>query len=606
MRALRALAWAVGLAAALLPSWSALRAQTLEGVLMPGPVVAGHAKYENDCRKCHVPFDKKAQARLCADCHKEIAADIRDHTHFHGRLKDTNCRSCHTDHKGRKANITVLDPETFDHDQTQYPLKGRHQRAAQKCAACHLAGTKYRDAPHACNACHKKDDVHKGSLGAKCEQCHNVDKWKTTSFDHDKTRFKLELGHRDVACKSCHIDQRFKDTPLACASCHKKDDDAKGHKGRFGTKCETCHTARKWKDVTFDHDRDTKFVLRGKHERTKCDACHTQPLYTQKTPTACVACHRKDDEQKGHRGSLGDKCESCHNETNWRSAKFDHDKETDFPLLGKHAKARCESCHTGGVTASAGNTIKKLPTQCYACHRQDDDKKGHHGKFGQKCESCHTANGWKDIKFDHDRDTRYPLRGKHAKADCGACHTGSLYRDKLATECYACHRKDDDTKGHKGKLGTRCDACHNVDGWRIQTFDHNRSRFPLTGGHVRVGCAKCHTGLNYKDAPLECDGCHRKDDVHKGRLGADCASCHNTRLWKSWDFDHSKTGFALDGGHRGVDCYACHATPMKKGPPAPVRSCFACHAKDDVHRGAFGSRCERCHATGSWPATLVR
>ena len=54
------------------------------------------------------------------------------------------------------------------------------------------------------------------------------------------------------------------------------------------------------------------------------------------------------------------------------------------------------------------------------------------------------------------------------------------------------------------------------------------------------------------------------------------------------------------------DCYACHATPMKKGPPAPVRSCFACHAKDDVHRGAFGSRCERCHATSSWPATLVR
>ncbi|MGA8005181.1 MAG: cytochrome C [Burkholderiales bacterium] len=580
-------------------------AQTLEGVLMPGQVIEGHAKWENDCRKCHVPFDKSAQEGLCKDCHRKIAADIRDHTRYHGRLSKTNCRSCHTDHKGRKADITRLDPNTFDHDETSYPLKGGHRKVALKCAACHKAGAKYRDAPLVCNACHKKNDVHKTALGPKCEQCHEVDSWKKTSFDHDKTRFRLELGHRGVECNKCHVDQRFKDTPLACASCHKKDDDAKGHKGRFGTKCDTCHTVSKWNDVKFDHDRDTRFVLRGKHERTKCDACHTTPLYTTKTPGACVACHKKDDDLKGHRGSLGDKCGSCHNESNWREAKFDHDK-TDFPLTGKHTKARCESCHTAGVTAGAGKAREKLPTQCVACHRQDDRKKGHKGKFGDKCETCHSAKNWKDIAFDHDRDTKYPLRGKHAKATCASCHTGSLYRDKLATDCYACHRSDDDRKGHKGKLGTRCEACHTADGWKVKTFDHNRSRFPLTGSHVRVECGKCHSGLAFKDAPTDCDGCHRKDDVHKRRLGADCGTCHNTRIWQSWDYDHAKTGFALDGGHRKVDCYACHSTPMKKGSPAPVRSCFACHAKDDVHRGAFGPACDRCHVTSTWPAVFSR
>jgi hypothetical protein len=596
---LRSFLWACGLALAASPFGAGPRAQSLEGVLMPGNVVSGHAKWESDCRKCHVPFDKAAQQRLCADCHKKIAADIRDRTRFHGRLKDTNCRACHTDHKGRKANITVLDPVTFDHAQTDYPLKGGHKRAARKCSACHEPKLKYRDAPRACDACHRKDDVHKAALGPKCEQCHGVDDWKKSSFDHDKTRFKLELGHRDVKCGKCHVDKRFKDAPLACVSCHRKDDDAKGHKGRFGAKCETCHTVRNWRDVKFDHDRDTQYVLRGKHERTKCDACHTTPLYSTRTRTACVACHKKDDDKKGHRGSLGDKCGRCHTENNWREAKFDHDK-TEFPLLGKHAKARCESCHV------RGETQVKLPKQCYACHRKDDDKKGHRGGFGRKCETCHGAKSWKDIKFDHDRDTKYPLRGKHVRAKCEACHTGPLYEQKLATDCYACHRKDDDRNGHKGKLGKRCDACHTTDGWKVKTFDHNRSRFPLTGGHVRAACGKCHSGLAFKDAPTDCYACHRKDDVHKRRLGTDCATCHNTRLWKSWDFEHAKTGFALDGGHRGLDCYACHATPMKKGPPAPVRSCVACHAKDDVHRGAFGPDCARCHGTGSWPAAFAR
>jgi hypothetical protein len=45
---------------------------------------------------------------------------------------------------------------------------------------------------------------------------------------------------------------------------------------------------------------------------------------------------------------------------------------------------------------------------------------------------------------------------------------------------------------------------------------------------------------------------------------------------------------------------------MKAGPPAPVRSCYACHAKDDVHRGAFGIDCERCHGTANWPQALSR
>jgi hypothetical protein len=28
--------------------------------------------------------------------------------------------------------------------------------------------------------------------------------------------------------------------------------------------------------------------------------------------------------------------------------------------------------------------------------------------------------------------------------------------------------------------------------------------------------------------------------------------------------------------------------------------CKTCHAREDVHRGAFGANCERCHLESTW------
>ncbi|MEQ1773289.1 MAG: cytochrome C [Burkholderiales bacterium] len=583
-------------------------AQSFRELVMPGEVSASHAKLEKQCDNCHKSFDKTAQRGLCLDCHKDIATDIRNRDRLHGKLGETTCRNCHTEHKGRTAKIISLDRSAFDHDKTSFPIKGAHKKVAAKCDSCHKAGRKFREAPRECAACHTKDDVHKGKLGKQCEQCHSQDKWKDATFDHNKTRFKLEAGHANVECKSCHTDRTYKDTPRECVACHKKNDDKDGHKGHFGEKCASCHTTTAWNKTIFDHGKDTRFALRGKHAMAKCSSCHTSPLYSVKLPFTCVSCHRKEDNDRGHKGSLGDKCESCHNERSWKGAAFDHDKETKFPLTGKHRNARCESCHRSGVTATAGKVREILSTNCFGCHQPDDQKKGHKGKFGEKCETCHITKDWKESTFNHDRDTKYPLRGKHTSATCVSCHTGTLYKDKTPTECIACHRKDDDDKGHKGTLGKQCDACHTVNGWRIETFDHNKSRFPLTGSHSKVECKKCHQTTAFKDAPTQCYGCHKNDDVHKRRLGTDCESCHNTRTWKSWDFDHAKTSFRLDAAHAKLECYACHKTPMekKKGRVAATPTCYSCHAKDDTHKGIYGNRCERCHSAGSWAAVIQK
>ena len=60
-------------------------AGTLERVVMPGDVIEGHAKYENECKRCHRLFSKEAQKKLCLECHKKVSSDVREKKGYHGK-----------------------------------------------------------------------------------------------------------------------------------------------------------------------------------------------------------------------------------------------------------------------------------------------------------------------------------------------------------------------------------------------------------------------------------------------------------------------------------------------------------------------------------------
>lgn len=573
-------------------------AQSLESVLRPGEVIQGHAKVEDDCAKCHVRFDRNAQDRLCADCHTEVGRDVRERKGFHGRQPPQACRSCHTDHKGRKARIVELDEKRFDHTQTDFGLKGKHEKT--ECRSCHVPPKRWREAPSDCYACHQPDDNgpkgHRGALGRQCGDCHGESGWKPARFDHERTRFALTGAHVDAKCAACHVDSRYKETPRTCIGCHRKDDDgAKGHKGRFGTKCESCHGTKAWKPSTFNHDQDTKFALRFGHKQAKCGDCHTGVLFKDKTGSACVDCHKKDDDgPKGHKGGLGRDCGACHTEKSWKDAgtKFDHDRSR-FPLREAHRDVECKACHKS-------TNYKEAPRDCIGCHQKDDK---HAGTLGTACADCHGERRWKDTqgRFDHAR-TRFPLRNAHAapKVKCDACHRSLREMRDTARDCIACHRKDDK---HAGQLGTACEKCHTDLNWKVPTFDHRATRWPLLGRHVGVKCADCHKTARYRETARDCFSCHQADDKHERRFGTACESCHNARGWGLWDFDHHKrTRFALDGAHLKAKCNACHVKPAPAGKAAAElgATCGACHRQDDVHDGGFGSRCEQCHHTDRW------
>ncbi|MBL8487636.1 MAG: cytochrome C [Rhodocyclaceae bacterium] len=497
---------------------------------MPGELIRGHEKAEADCANCHVRFDRAAQPRLCVACHKDVGQDIRLRRGYHGRLRDTECRTCHTDHKGREARIVVLDEKAFDHGMADFQLLGKHRQAP--CRDCHRPGQKHRQAVAECDGCHRKDDVHKAALGHRCAACHNEQDWRNTVFDHGRSRFPLRQSHAKAGCVDCHDDWRYAGTPRECNACHREDDT---HKGQFGGRCEKCHDEGQWKRHSFQHDRDTRFVLRERHRTVRCTACHKGTLFKERLGAACFSCHRGDDV---HKGELGQKCESCHGERNWKAGRFDH--EAAFPLRGAHRDARCDGCHR------AKNYTDKPPSACFACHEKDDR---HRAQLGRQCKDCHTDRNWKVPDFDHER-SRFPLRDRHAKVPCAKCHTTPAFKD-AGTECVACHRKDD---AHRQGLGDKCERCHDARDWKAGAFDHDReTKFALAGVHRRVRCRACHdrpwTGGTA--LPAECHGCHKRDDIHFGTYGTRCERCHAPDDWRHIiDPEYRRPGGEAKGSRR--------------------------------------------------------
>ena len=489
----------------------------IETLVMPGKLVEAHAEYEAECNSCHIKFERSRQRELCLDCHEEIAADIDKKMGFHGKDRRANrstCATCHTDHEGRDADIVGLKAQGFDHEVTDFPLLGKH--AENACGDCHEPSTKHRDTPSDCYSCHRDDNPHGETMGTVCGDCHAPTGWQDVEFDHEATGFSLIGKHQEAACLDCHADDTFTDTPTTCFGCHAEDD---AHDGRSGNKCGNCHKPTGWQDTSFDHARDTNFVLDGRHAEQHCDACHSEDPFSDALSTTCFACHEENDNHEGH---FGGECNTCHVTAGWTEVRFDHAVDTGHELLGKHADAECRACHIEPVFDIA------LETNCLACHEEDEP---HEQSLGLVCEDCHNELTWQDdVFFDHGL-TRFPLLGKHADTECSECHSSHVFRE-APEACADCHLEND---AHKGYFGDKCGLCHNPVDWHQVLFNHNtQTDFPLSGAHADADCESCHR------RPLEdqdslgryCADCHMSDDVHDGEFGRDCARCHSPESFR--------------------------------------------------------------------------
>lgn len=451
-------------------------------------------------------------------------------------------------------------------------------------------------------------------------------------------------------CVKCHS-PKGDQLSDKCLVCHNAIADqrkiGKGlHAGKENAECFLCHVEHQGRDFdliyfrggqsAFDHGQ-TGFRLDGKHTGLECRQCHTpqfiqdpvireaKNLSLERTflglDSSCIDCHFDE-----HREQLSDNCQFCHNTSAWRpAAGFDH-ADAAFTLQGKHLTVQCAKCHAAETDVQSSddaefNRYKPIAfAQCSNCHADV-----HKGRLGHDCESCHTLDGWKNVKttqFNHDQ-TRFPLRGKHITVTCKQCHGQRSTTEPLKfAACMDCH-----SDFHKGAFADRtghgaCEECHTVEGFRPSNFlfdQHAATDFPLQGAHLAVPCQSCHfvstsTGndqYKFVFTSLSCLVCHKdphREQVDKFVSVDGCQYCHSEQSWRAIKFNHDSTDFPLDGKHAAVPCRGCHAGKDRFDVASIVftplqQNCRFCHS--DPHHGQFtqsdnSGDCAACHNSLSW------
>lgn len=302
----------------------------------------------------------------------------------------------------------------------------------------------------------------------------------------------------------------------------------------------------------------------------------------------------------------------------------------DLSDLHSHLEgiSNCTKCH------HIGGQVRNQ--ECLDCHsdikKLQNDKRGYHASndvIKKKCIECHSEHHGRNFRivninsknFNHEK-TGFLLSGKHSKVECSGCHkTEFMIEEKskkhkgtfmgLHADCRGCHQDY-----HQTTLGSNCEKCHSAESFRPATkFNHDISNFALSGAHIKVECVKCHiielkNGKNFQRFKnieyKSCNSCHQ--DIHKGKFGNDCNSCHVTESFKKIKnlekFDHAKTNYPLLGKHQNVKCTDCHKGGLNTKPK--YEKCINCHS--DYHVGEFTKNnyqtdCGVCHDVNGFSLT---
>jgi hypothetical protein len=345
------------------PSWLDALDRRLGDAVSPRALAAAHAELEgiSRCGECHAGLSATPEER-CLACHEDVAARMQGRIGWHGQLEG-RCVDCHAEHRGLEGDLLGLDREGFNHELARFALRGAHTEVA-------------------CDDCHRR-----AGLGG------------TLGFHAQGIAFER------------------------CADCH---EDVHGAEFTHARDCGVCHTERGFRaealvDGAFDHARDAGYPLEGAHANAPCAACHTPELRTAEraargapgasVPHDCASCH-----EDPHAGALGTSCGTCHAQASWeaeaKGARFDHSRDTRFPLDALHARLDCAACHAGLEF----------------------------GARGRECADCHeTAAAILAGTLDGARSAPDP----HATAaECRDCHAAAIAAPVLLDyerACLACH-----------------------------------------------------------------------------------------------------------------------------------------------------------------------
>ncbi len=572
------------------------------------PLTKGHDI--SDCAKCHVGGDYTNTPTNCVACHQKDFQSTVNPNHLTLNIP-TDCAMCHTTAPG-------WTPASFPIHNNYYALKGAHAVIANDCATCHKGN--YINTPNTCAGCHTTDynatnNPNHAAAGfpTDCALCHTETAWAPSSFNHN-TVYPLTGAHAAIAgdCNACHHGN-YTNTPNTCAGCHTPDYNASSNPKHqalnFPTDCAMCHTtAPGWAPATFPI-HNSYYTLKGAHATiaNDCAQCHHGDY--NNTPNTCAGCHTPDynaTTNPNHAAAQFSKdCATCHSETAWVPATFNHDGDY-FPIYsGKHKNQwnTCSDCHT--------NPANFAEFTCTSCHTNPQTNNQHNGIGGYTynspaCLACHPT-GDASAGFDHNM-TNFPLAGAHLSVNCIQCHAAGYAG--TPTQCSACHMPAFNTSANPKHVAlnipTDCAMCHTTaPGWAPATFPIHNNYYPLNGAHAAISnnCATCHHG-DYNNTPNTCVGCHQSDynlanNPNHSAAGfpTTCKDCHTETAWQPSTFNHDQQYFPIySGKHKNKwdQCVDCHTTAGNFA----VFNCIVCHGNAH-HQNQGNAGCYSCHPHGN-------
>jgi hypothetical protein len=566
----------------------------------------------NACTDCHINnnYNLTIQPNDCGNsqCHLNTnygggwaGTNNPVHSAAGSAFAAANCSNCH--------NTTSFLNVTFDHSATGWPLLGSHQMApagkVNACTDCHVNNNyTFTAANTDCYGCHQAawnstpsfggnvpNHITAGFPTSLCSQCHDTLLWTDSTFNHANTGFPLTNSHQIAPAGKV----------TGCDQCHN------GNYSSLAIQPNDCGNAQ----------------------------CHQTTYNTTNNPVHSAA---------GAPFAIGN-CSTCHNPTLWTNVVFDH-SVTGWPLVGSHQLApagkvnQCTDCHVNN-----NYTFTSANTDCYGCHQAAWNSTPSFGGNVPNhitagfptslCSQCHDTIVWTDSTFNH-ANTGFPLTNSHQVAPaglvtgCDQCHNGNY--STLATQptdCgnAGCHLSKFYGGGWQGTTNpnhstagapfaaANCSNCHNTVSFLTATFDHSTTGFPLTGSHQLAPagkvnqCSDCHTANNYTAGfpPSDCgnSGCHLKDWNNTPTYGGNvpnhitagfpitlCSTCHDTVLWTDGKFDHSTTGFPLQGPHMIPP-----RTTVTGAIGPMVNACTDCHIGGNYTTGYPSTDCYSCHQT---------
>ena len=249
------------LASALAAGW-AMNAGGVDPVALqrqasPGALSTAHAALEEDCAGCHTPVAGADDAK-CIGCHANATTLLqRQPTAFHADIG--NCSQCHVEHRGRDANLRLMDHEALAHiglerlgsqertaDLEQQILHWVNAHPSGSAPTSSHPEASPLEATLICSTCHASKQPHAGLFGEECAACHATQRWTIERFQHPSPR--------STDCVQCHqappshymmhfemVSKRIAKPVLPGTNT--------SHEGATVNQCYLCHETTSWNDI---------------------------------------------------------------------------------------------------------------------------------------------------------------------------------------------------------------------------------------------------------------------------------------------------------------------------------------------------------------------